>query len=311
MRYAPPRVVCPACLPNHHQGGFAPTNAPRWDAGFVCIGWLARCRAVALATFAAFAPVVIATAARAEPAGPFAGPYIGVNAGAAWGQSSFSTNPNCPATSVDAVFCNAAPDPSAVNGAAVAAGGSGKLSPLGFTGGVQAGYNWQSGHIVYGAEVDFGAFDLEKRATESGGFPFTFLGTQYTLTQKMSADWLATVRARLGFTMMPHVLMYATGGLAFSDVRFASGYSDNAIDATVPGGTGYGSKSAIRTGWTAGGGVEWAHDKNWLIRLEYLYVDLGSMRVAVPTTNATFSQTMSVSSDVTAQIGRVGLNYRF
>jgi hypothetical protein len=45
--------------------------------------------------------------------------------------------------------------------------------------------------------------------------------------------------------------------------------------------------------------------------LEYLYVDLGSIRVAVPTSNAAFSQTMSVSSDAAAQIGRVGLNYRF
>jgi outer membrane immunogenic protein len=306
MRYAPFRVVYPACPPNNHHGGFDQTDRPRWGAGLIRIRW------PGLATSAVFALVVISTSARAEPAGPFAGPYVGVNAGAAWGQSSFSTNPNCPATSVDATFCNAAPDPSAVNGAAVAASGSGKASPLGFTGGLQAGYNWQRGHIVYGAEADFGAFDLEKRATESGGFPFAFLGTQYALTQKMSADWLATVRARLGFTITPHVLMYATGGLAFSDVKLSSSYSDNAIDATFPGGSGYGSKSAIRTGWTAGGGVEWAHDEGWLIRLEYLYVDLGSMRVAVPTTNTpAFTQTMSVTSDVMAQIGRVGLNYRF
>jgi hypothetical protein len=36
------------------------------------------------------------------------------------------------------------------------------------------------------------------------------------------------------------------------------------------------------------------------------------MRVAVPTSNTPeFTQTMTVSSDLTAQIGRVGLNYRF
>ena len=210
------------------------------------------------------------------------------------------------------MFCNAAPDPSIVNGEAVAASGSGKLSPSGFTGGVQAGYNWQRGHLVYGAEADFGAFDLEKRATESGLFPFTFLGTAYTLTQRMSADWLATVRARLGFTVRQHVLLYATGGLAFSEFKFSSSYADNAIDSTFPGGAGYGSKSAIRTGWTAGGGVEWALHGNWLMRAEYLYVDLGSMRVAVPTSNTPqYSQTIYVSSDLTAQIGRLGLNYRF
>jgi outer membrane immunogenic protein len=199
-----------------------------------------------------------------------------------------------------------------VNGSAVATSGSGTLSTNGFTGGVHAGYSWQRGHIIYGAEVDFGAFDLNQRATESGIFPFAFLGTQYTLTQKVSADWLATLRARVGFTMMQHVLLYATGGLAFSDVTFSSTYSDNAVDATFPGGSGYGSKSAIRTGWTAGGGVEWARDQNWLIRLEYLYVDLGSMRVGVPITNTPqFSQTVTISSDLTAQIGRLGVSYRY
>ena len=275
-------------------------------------GWFDRCRAVALAAIVGVATMVAATPARAEAPGLFSGPYVGLNAGAAWGQSGFSTNPNCPPTIVGATFCNAAPDPSAVNGAAVAASGSGTMSPSGFTGGVQAGYNWQSGHIVYGTEADFGAFDLDRRATESGIFPFTFLGTQYTLTQRMSADWLATMRARMGFTIRSHVLLYATVGLAFSEFKFSSSYSDNAVDATFPGGTGYGSKSAIKTGWTAGGGVEWALHGNWLMRAEYLYVDLGSMRVAVPTSNTPdFTQTMSVNSDLTAQIGRFGLNYRF
>jgi outer membrane immunogenic protein len=272
--------------------------------------WAAWFRGIVLAAVGV-GLAVAAGAARAEPPPMFGGFYIGLNAGAAWGHSGFSTNPNCPSGG-DAVFCNAAPDPAIVNGEAVATSGSGKLSPSGFTGGVQAGYNWQRGHVVYGAEVDFGAFDLDKRATESGTFPFPFLGTQYGLTQKTSADWLATIRARVGFTTMQHVLLYATGGLAFSDVTFASSYSDNAIDVGFPGGTGFGSKSAVRTGWTAGGGVEWAHDRNWLIRLEYLYVDLGSMRVAVPITNTPeFTQTMTVKSDLTAQIGRLGVNYRF
>jgi outer membrane immunogenic protein len=268
-------------------------------------------RAIALAAVAAVAVAVASASARAEPPQLFHGAYVGLNAGAARGQSSFSTNPNCPSNS-DAVFCNAAPDPSIFNGETVAASGSGKLSPGGFAGGVQAGYNVQRGHVVYGVEADFGAFDLEKRATESGLFPFAFLGTDYTLTQKMSADWLATVRGRLGFTVRQHLLLYATGGLALSEFKFASSYSDNATDATFPGGGGYGAKSAIKTGWTAGGGVEWAFDRNWLVRAEYLYVDVGSMRVAVPITNTpAFTQTMSVSSDLTAQIGRLGVNYRF
>src|SRR5665647_869514 len=36
--------------------------------------------------------------------------------------------------------------------------GSPNLKPRGFSGGLQAGYNWQAANWVYGAEIDFGAF---------------------------------------------------------------------------------------------------------------------------------------------------------
>jgi hypothetical protein len=41
---------------------------------------------------------------RAEPPAQFGGFYFGLNAGAAWGQSGFWTNPNCPPTLVEASF---------------------------------------------------------------------------------------------------------------------------------------------------------------------------------------------------------------
>ena len=92
----------------------------------------------------------------------------------------------------------------------------------------------------------------------------------------------------------------------------ASSYSDNAVGFGFPGGAGFGSRSETRTGWTAGGGVEWLVDKNWSLRAEYLYVDLGSMQVLVPTSNTpTFTQTMQVNADLTAQVARLGLNFRF
>jgi outer membrane immunogenic protein len=194
----------------------------------------------------------------------------------------------------------------------VATSGTGKLSPSGFAGGVQAGYNLQTGILVFGAEADFGAFRLAESTVATGLFPFTFLGNQYTLTEAMKADWLATVRARLGLSVMQHVLLYATGGLAFSEFKFSSSYSDNAIGFGFPGGSGFGGKSDMRTGWTAGGGVEVLLDRRWSIKAEYLYVDLGSMHVLVPVSNtAAFSQTMQVNADLTAQIARLGLNFRF
>lgn len=53
-------------------------------------------------------------------------------------------------------------------------------------------------------------------------------------------------------------------------------------------------------------------DDRWSIKAEYLYVDFGSEKISVPITNtATFWQTMEVDADLTANIARAGLNYRF
>ena len=39
--------------------------------------------------------------------------------------------------------------------------------------------------------------------------------------------------------------------------------------------------SSTRTGWTAGGGVEYAFTNNWIIGAEYLYYDLGSRHLNI------------------------------
>ena len=257
---------------------------------------------------------IIPTLAHAEePTATFGGAYIGLNAGAAWGSSRYETDPGCPSSTSFSPFCVASPDPSAVNGTAVASSGTGKLTPSGFTGGVQGGYNWRmGGGIVVGGEADFGAFDLSQSATIKGVFPSAFLGTAYALNESMSTDWIATIRGRVGVTVTPELLLYATGGIAFTDFEFSSSYSDNAVDTTFPGGTGYDSKSGVRTGWTLGGGGEWLLDGRWSIKAEYLYVEFGSEKISFPVTNtAAYWQTMAVEADLTAHIARAGLNYRF
>ncbi len=239
----------------------------------------------------------------------FAGAYVGLNAGAAWGSSSYATKPGC--VPDDGVFCNFSQPASIANGTAVATSGTGELSPAGFTGGIQGGYNWQNDKIVFGGEGDFGAFNLSQSESPSGVFPFPFLGTTYALTESMSTQWLATLRGRLGYTVTPELLLYATGGLAFTDFKFSSSYSDNAVSVLFPGGTGFGNRWEVKTGWTLGGGGEWLLDRNWSIKAEYLYLDFGSMNVVVPVSNSPpFRQTMEVDADLSAQMARVGINYR-
>jgi outer membrane immunogenic protein len=255
---------------------------------------------------------IVSVPALAGPSSSFEGAYVGVNAGAAWGTADYATDPGCPTSPQSGAFCvlNSSAE---VNGPPVANAGTGELSSTGFTGGIQGGYSWQFGNIVIGGEGDFGILDLGRSTSVSGTFPPTsFLGDTFTLTQSMSTDWLATLRGRLGLVVAPQLLLYATGGLALTEFKFSSSYSDNAIGGIFPGGTGFGSKSGVRTGWTVGGGGEWLFPDGWSVKAEYLYVDFGSESIAVPVSNTPgFQQTMRVDADLSASIARVGLNHRF
>lgn len=257
--------------------------------------------------FAAIASVCDAS----DPLKFFDGPYAGVNVGGAWGSSNYHTNPNCP-TGTNSVFCETDTTPSLTNGTAVANSGTGTLSSDGFTGGIQGGYNWYRDNIVFGGEADFSAFDLDSSTTTNGTFPYTFLGNSYTLTESITTQWLATLRGRVGMTIKPQILLYATGGAAFTDYKISSSYSDNAMSDAFPGGTGYSSKTNVVTGWTVGGGGEWFITHTCSLKVEYLYMNFGSVDTSVPLSNTpAYTQTMGFNSDLIANLVRFGINYRF
>jgi outer membrane immunogenic protein len=137
----------------------------------------------------------------------WAGPYLGANLGYEWGSVQ-----------------------------------SNLTKPSGFLGGVQAGYNWQSGPWVFGVEGD-----LQATAADDTFAPWKF-----------SNPWFGTVRGRAGYAVN-NVLFYGTGGLAFGELR----------------GETFGlSESHTTAGWTAGVGVEFGLARNWSAKVEYLYVDL-------------------------------------
>lgn len=276
------------------------------------VGWISVVKIAALLGISLVAASWPA-AARADDTGArFSGPSLGIHAGSASVRSEYSTQSNCPPIAIDAVFCNAAPDPTAVNGAAVDASGSGTMSPRGLTGGLQAGYNWQVGRTVYGGEIDFAVLDSSETRTAAGVFPFPFLGTQYSVTNKTTLNRMATLRARAGMTVTPQVLLYVTGGAALARVQVTGAYSDNAADITFPGGSGSASNSSVKAGWVIGGGAQWALDRRWSVKAEYLYADFGKTSVAVPVTNTpAFAQTISSSSDVSMHLLRIGFDYRF
>jgi outer membrane immunogenic protein len=136
------------------------------------------------------------------------GPYVGANLGYQW--SAISGNP---------------------------------ARPNGFTGGAQAGYNWQSNQFVFGAEAD-----IQFSSADDTFAPWKF-----------SNPWFGTLRGRIGYATS-NILVYGTGGLAYGNLRVQS----------ITGA----SESHLHPGWAIGAGMEVALTTNWSARAEYLYVDL-------------------------------------
>jgi len=129
------------------------------------------------------------------------------------GQSDVNSNFSC-AAGPGGVNC---PINNATNLANISAAATSSLSPQGFTGGVQAGYNLQSGSTVFGLETDFNAFDLDK--SRSAALPsVTGTGSIFHPETTVDTHWLLTFRGRLGWTVTPTVLLYATGGLAVTEL---------------------------------------------------------------------------------------------
>jgi outer membrane immunogenic protein len=138
--------------------------------------------------------------------------------------------------------------------------------------GVNAGYNLPSGNLVYGIEGDWS--DLGGRARRVDFNPlrcFPVNGCPFTTTVNVS--WIATARARLGVAF-DATLLYVTGGVAFG--RVSNNFNFVIFNAPP---LGVFNESTTKVGWVAGGGVERKLDRNWTIRAEGRYVDLGTRTV--------------------------------
>lgn len=173
-------------------------------------------------------------------------------------------------------------------------------NPDGFVGGLEGGYNWQVNDLVVGVETDFSYSDIN-----GSGFHYFDGGEIYfptTSKASQSLDWFGSARLRLGYAL-DNILIYGTGGLA---------YGDTSVDYKVDSfGTFKDSSSEWRVGWTIGGGAEYAIDRNWTAKVEYLYYDLGK-NSAKGYFDAPFEEdTLSYSAEFKGNIVRAGVNYRF
>ncbi len=241
----------------------------------------------------------------AAPVYNWTGFYVGLNLGGAWNDTQDDVFPTgCFITSVT---CGLGPTVNPLRSDSVHLNGSG------FTGGAQAGYNWQAANWVYGIEGDINYSGISDGSSINRPVLPPLAGN-FIHTESDKLNWFGTFRGRLGVTVTPSFLIYGTGGLAFGQVRSAS-----TVAFTTTTDTYAGSIDDTRFGWTAGGGGEWMIAPQWSIKAEYLFVDLGRAsytQVCTAPGICTSPPQVSAASyqtdlHVREHIARVGVNYHF
>ncbi len=251
--------------------------------------------------------VSIAGAQLGPPTGghDWSGFYLGGNLGGALKHQSTSL-------SIENNNPNNYFNPGAIPG--VENSGSFDLDDHGITLGAQAGYNRQTGRLVYGVEFDFNWLDLSAR--HGGTFRYRTDNSPYNFRISESTDWLLTARPRLGWTI-DRLLLYVTAGIAASHSEFKQTFSEPPFTPNPE------SVSVSRTtvGWTVGTGVEFALGRNWSTKAEYLYARFGGTDVVGrlggadgqspalgSVDGAKFTNSLS---PLGLHLFRVGVNYRF
>jgi len=184
----------------------------------------------------------------------FAGSYAGLHLGGAWGDLQL----DAPTQPVVAIATNAV------------------------AGGAHLGYNFVSGHAVFGAEAEFNG------SSASGRFVFGGLPGAY------AQNWFGSIDARLGW-VSGRVLVFALAGYAWSALEGRASAN----------GPSYDGMSAVRNGYAVGGGLEYAFTERFSGRVEYRYYDFGGENFAVASLPA------PVSARLAQNVVRAGVSYKF
>jgi outer membrane immunogenic protein len=172
---------------------------------------------------------------------------------------------------------------------------SGGSNAGGVVGGGQIGYNYQFGpNILVGVETDFQGTSMSSAGDRNiVYYPDPLLQGSLLVplapggNPGIALNWFGTVRGRAGYLITPTLLVYGTAGFAY-------------------GGLSAGNFNSTRTGWTAGGGVEWMFLPNWSAKAEYLYTDLSSGG-----TTGAFGYNYGYHHHPQFNTVRAGVNYHF
>jgi outer membrane immunogenic protein len=239
-----------------------------------------------------------------EAAGPccftWSGFYFGANAGAAWSSSH------------DLAF----------SGTDTGTGGFGSEIADGttpsrirldwgtsFTGGVQAGYNWQIQGILLGLEADLQWLNAYDSFSTVSTNP---LRPTITTSADRELNMLATLRGRLGVTLWERSVLFVTGGLGVGDATMRiSSSCPNCPDGSGSAPRDVTSQSAgTPTGFVWGAGYEAALGPRVSVKAEYLHFDLGHNQTTVTYDYPPNTSSMTGKVHDAGDILRIGVNFR-
>ncbi len=257
------------------------------------------------------------------PVSDWTGFYVGGDVGARVTDPTWSTNgwkslgTNCALT----LLCNPANPVGPFN---FPLGSSGTYDGIAARVGIYGGYNWQFAPAwVAGVEGHFGWSDKTVSqvgvapaplALTSNGFP---PGTGDATSVRTT--WDASIRARLGYLIMPSTLVYATGGPAWQHVELSASCGTlcpfNFTPAAAPTSA---SASTNKLGYTVGAGAEMKLGGNWIGRAEYSFAHFGGIDFnyayvsAAPAFAAAFGGvSYATHADLDVHTFVVGLAYKF
>lgn len=226
---------------------------------------------------AALFALLLVAPATAAPVN-WSGFYVGANAGAGYATGEFTD---------DCYFC-----------------ATDSFDKFFATLGGQAGFNGQSGAVVYGLEGDIDWSSFSRKGV---------LGADDTsfLREKLDLSWMASIRARAGLAV-DNALLYVTAGPVFGHVN-APGieYCCGIGNSPTPDGTTF-SESGTRAGMIGGVGMEMMIQNQWSVRGEYLYFDLGSETANIaPASDCSVNRQCTVQNTLSGQMVRIAVNYHF
>ncbi len=139
--------------------------------------------------------------------------------------------------------------------------------------------------------------------THAASVIFPAIGLIVPSQISLGNDFLASATARLGYRFGGQWLVFGRGGAAWTREKQDDAFiwpTGLAVDPSI---------TSTRTGWTAGGGVEWAFAPHWSAVVEYKYYDFGSQSAVLSSSNGASVRVLNVKD--TIHETSLGVNYHF